>query len=214
VLANSELTELVQNLDSRSSFSALINNFVHTSLTFCLISMKIILIGPFLLYVQVRMVQTAVRLVLNVHVMPVIQGAMDMGPRLYESELQESMNFCVKLFNDTDPKEHDQVASKSGIGKELLDLTGPVVKQEVLERAIRVSGESSRNHLHNKLEDREESEGVDVTRNVLEKINARRVLHSEYTLHGLETEVINGLAVRLERGNLGLGSQGSSIVVA
>ncbi|KAF5341554.1 hypothetical protein D9758_012572 [Tetrapyrgos nigripes] len=168
---------------------------------------------------------------------PVIQGAMDMGPRLHESELQQSMDFCVKLFNDTDPRQHEQVASKSGIGKELLDITAPVVKKEVLERAVRVVGESLQTSQsppksvcdhscsavwidsttgEKSLNGREGSDGytdeveggekeaMDVARNVLEKINARRVLHSEYTLNGLETEIIDGLAVHLKRGNLGL----------
>jgi hypothetical protein len=44
------------------------------------------------------------------------------------------------------------------------------------------------------------------TRQVLCKINARRVIHSEHAgLHSMEEETLgNGLAVRLERGRLGL----------
>ncbi|THU87890.1 FAD/NAD(P)-binding domain-containing protein [Dendrothele bispora CBS 962.96] len=164
---------------------------------------------------------------------PVIQGSMDMGTRLYESELQNSMDFCVKLFNDTDPHEHDIIASNLnlnngssgkgpglvGIGKELLDLTAPIMDKSVLERAIKVAGGDTGN---TNIESdptaaqepntttatgnngNGESEEATLARNVLEKINARRVLHSEYTLSGLETEVIDGFGVSLERGNLGL----------
>lgn len=39
---------------------------------------------------------------------------------------------------------------------------------------------------------------------VLQKINARRVLHAEYAINNLETEPLDGLVVRLKRGNLGL----------
>jgi len=148
-----------------------------------------------------------------------------MGPRLYESELQNSMDFCVKLFNDTEPDEHDLVASSGDIGKELLDLTAPIVDRSVLERAIRVVGQdrtkvndngrdglrvgqtsapTASEEITSKHSVEQETEEMASARNVLEKINARRVLHSEYTLNGLETEVIDGLTVHLERGDLGL----------
>jgi hypothetical protein len=119
-----------------------------------------------------------------------------MGERLYESELQASLDFCLKLFSATSPESHDQLVANPKIGKELLDLTGPVVAPEALERALHVASES---------------EGVgkdcaeeDSTRMVLEKINSRRVLHQEYSLNGFEAETFNGFSIRLERGNLGL----------
>jgi flavine halogenase len=39
---------------------------------------------------------------------------------------------------------------------------------------------------------------------VLQKINARRVVHSEYGINNLESEPVDGFVVRLERGRLGL----------
>lgn len=39
---------------------------------------------------------------------------------------------------------------------------------------------------------------------VVNKINARRVVHSEYAINNLETENLNGFVVRLQQGNLGL----------
>ena len=42
------------------------------------------------------------------------------------------------------------------------------------------------------------------TKMVVNKINARRVVHSEYAINNLESEGLNGFVVRLEKGNLGL----------
>jgi hypothetical protein len=42
------------------------------------------------------------------------------------------------------------------------------------------------------------------TKMVVNKINARRVVHSEYAINNLESEDLNGFAVRLEKGKLGL----------
>jgi flavine halogenase len=42
------------------------------------------------------------------------------------------------------------------------------------------------------------------TKMVVNKINARRVVHSEYAINNLESEGLNGYVVRLEKGKLGL----------
>jgi len=42
------------------------------------------------------------------------------------------------------------------------------------------------------------------TKMVVNKINARRVVHSEYAINNLESEGLNGFVVRLEKGKLGL----------
>jgi hypothetical protein len=49
-----------------------------------------------------------------------------------------------------------------------------------------------------------DSEKAAETKMVLHKINARRVVHSEYGINNLESEPLNGLVVRLEKGRLGL----------
>jgi flavine halogenase len=49
-----------------------------------------------------------------------------------------------------------------------------------------------------------EAEKAIETQLVLHKINARRVVQSEYGINNLESEPLNGLVVRLERGKLGL----------
>ncbi|KAF9077887.1 hypothetical protein BDP27DRAFT_1207886 [Rhodocollybia butyracea] len=129
---------------------------------------------------------------------PIIQGNADMGVRLYEQELQDSLDFCVKLFSPTSPEEHEKLVANHKIGHELLDLTGPVMGMEDLEKALHVATEAGAN---------DEKENQAATRMVLEKINARRVLHPEYSVNGFESEAMNGFAIRLERGNLGLKKQ-------
>lgn len=140
----------------------------------------------------------------------VIQGASDMGATLSETELQKSLDFCVNLFNPTSPEQHDRVANQTEIGQALLDVTSPIVDPAVLEKALHVEHNPiskpplpppSRMRLTNR--DRSASE-VAETRMVLTKINARRVVHSEYAINNFESEPIAGYVVRLEQGRLGL----------
>ena len=49
-----------------------------------------------------------------------------------------------------------------------------------------------------------ESEKVQETQMVLQKVNARRVVHAEYAINNLESEPLDRFVVRLERGRLGL----------
>ncbi|PPQ62915.1 hypothetical protein CVT24_006155 [Panaeolus cyanescens] len=136
---------------------------------------------------------------------PVIQGASDMGARLSETELQRSLDFCVKLFNPTSPEQHERVSLRGDISQELLDVASPVVDPFVFEQALHASASS----------DGEESDSSQSsarstyiktleTKMVLDKINARRIIHNEYYINNLEIEQFDGLAVRLERGKLGL----------
>ena len=54
-------------------------------------------------------------------------------------------------------------------------------------------------------EAQEENEEVSEMKMVLDKVNARRVIHAEHGgLNGLESETIAGFVVRLVRGDLGL----------
>jgi hypothetical protein len=132
-----------------------------------------------------------------------------MGKLLSETELQKSLDFCVNLFNPTTPQQHDRVAAKAKISQSLLDVTAPIIDPIVLEKALHVEHKppsssappSSRIRLTNR--DRSASE-VAETRMVLNKINARRVVHAEYAINNLESEPIAGYVVRLEKGRLGL----------
>lgn len=132
---------------------------------------------------------------INTSTIKVIQGNAEMGERLYERELQASLDFCLKLFSATSPESHDQLVANPKIGKELLDLTAPIVAPEALERALHVASESDTGD--------ENCPEEESTRIMLEKINSRRVLHQEYNVNGFEAEAFNGFSIRLERGNLG-----------
>ena len=141
-----------------------------------------------------------------------------MGARLSETELQKSLDFCVKLFNPTTPEEHERLARSGQVAKELLDASGPVVDPCVF-KLLRVGesedpgeGDSSSESDPDSDLDSDDNhsfdsdcEKVKETRRVLDKINARRVVHSEYAIHNLELEPLeDGYVVRLERGKLGL----------
>jgi flavine halogenase len=179
-----------------------------------------------------------------------------MGARLSETELQNSLNFCVNLFNPTSPEQHERVAKVAGqIGEEFLDITAPVVDPKVLESVLRVEHRSrvksceikllgtrhgatlhvwtnsvstriakcfnnlvsgvsgTPNGFPGRLRADSESSGDETnsdcekaveTRMVLHKINARRVVHSEYSINNFEVESLGGFVARLEKGRLGL----------
>ncbi|KAG7090997.1 hypothetical protein E1B28_010064 [Marasmius oreades] len=128
---------------------------------------------------------------------PVIQGGADVGVRLYERELSECLDFCVKLFNPTSPEDHTRLREDQNVGPELLDLTAPVTDITVLENALRVPPSASTDI--SKVE-----EELAKTKDVLEKVNSRRVLQPEYSTTSFESEVLGGYRVRLKQGSLGL----------
>ncbi|KAJ7072617.1 FAD binding domain-containing protein [Mycena amicta] len=141
---------------------------------------------------------------------PVIQGASDMGKRLSENELQKSLDFCVNLFSPTSPEEHNRVAAQPHITQSLLDVAAPVIDPVVLEMAMHVgnappaSSAPPPSRKSATKRDRSASE-VAETRMVLQKINARRVVHAEYAaINNFESEPIGGYIARLEKGRLGL----------
>ncbi|KAL0955995.1 hypothetical protein HGRIS_002172 [Hohenbuehelia grisea] len=137
---------------------------------------------------------------------PVIQGASDMGARLSERELQKSLDFCVQLFNPTSPEQHKRILHREGESRQhLLDVTTPVIDPHLLDEILnigkyRMGGPHTGHHLPDTLDSKDD----DSTRLVAHKINARRVVHPEYAINNLESESLDGLVVRLERGDLGL----------
>jgi flavine halogenase len=134
-----------------------------------------------------------------------------MGTRLSETELQKSLDFCVNLFNPTSPEQHERLSCLGGVtGRDLLDVTIPIMDPTVLERALPVIITNS-NIKHSRDNDFDsdtkissDSETTSETRLVLNKVNARRIVHAEYEINNLESEHLGGFVVRLERGKLGL----------
>ncbi|KAL1723748.1 hypothetical protein EV715DRAFT_285814 [Schizophyllum commune] len=134
---------------------------------------------------------------------PVIQGGADIGIRLSEDELQRSLDFCANLFNPTTPEQHAELMLGGKIAKDLLDVNKAVVDRAVLNEALHVRDEK-RDDAQLGGNDGERSERRGETQLVLDKINARRVIQPEYAISNMENEGIDGYAVRLQRGNLGL----------
>jgi hypothetical protein len=125
-----------------------------------------------------------------------------MGARLSETELQKSLDFCVNLFNPTTPEQHECLSQCCDVAKELLDVAAPVVDPFIFERSLHVS-QASMGHTED-VANSSDSEKAAETRMILNKINARRVVHPEYAINNLETEPLDGYVVKLERGKLGL----------
>jgi len=129
----------------------------------------------------------------------VIQGAADMGIRLSEAELQNSLDFCKHFFNPTTHEDYEFVAKS--VGPELLDVDAPIVDPAALERVLAqkrvpMTGEKDAGDSSNPL-------GATETL-VLNQVNARRLIHHGIFMNNIESEPLNDYAVRLERGNLGL----------
>lgn len=116
-----------------------------------------------------------------------------MGARLSETELQKSLDFCVQLFNPTTPDEHERLARSGRVANELLDVSLPVVHPSVLGYHENADDDNT-----------SDSEKSLETQMVLDKINARRVVHAEYDINNFELEPLENYVVTLERGRLGL----------
>ena len=134
-----------------------------------------------------------------------------MGARLSEAELQKSLDFCVKLFNPTTPEEHERLARSGHVARELLDASGPFVDPSVFEylpigqSEDRLEVEAGTFRGSGECDSDSECEKAKEARRVLDKINARRLVHAEYAIHNLELEPLEqGYVVRLEKGRLGL----------
>ena len=159
-----------------------------------------------------------------------------MGHRLSENELQQALDFCGKLFAPTSPEEHHaaekllaerlegQAAEKPELettNLRFMDVCAPIIDQLTIENVVRgrlrsasdagdeVVPEFQSNAKH-PLADSGYGE-LDMRR-ILEKVNARRVIHSEHGngVGNFEDEPLGQLATgrgwvaRLERGKLGL----------
>lgn len=130
-----------------------------------------------------------------------------MGCRLSESELQQSLDFCINLFNPTSPEEHEAVGghlTSLGEGNELMDVTKPVVDPETLKHALKASAPSCASEIEGTKDIIANEDCESKSKMVLDKINARRLVHPEYIIHNMEAEELGGYVVRLDKGHLGL----------
>jgi flavine halogenase len=150
----------------------------------------------------------------------VIQGNADLGPRISESEVQNALDFCASLFNPfnqgvaNDLRKHlegldDDQFSSHGVEKSaLMDVTAPLLPAKEVQNIAR--DPSFLPALENGSVEEAETE----VQRILERINARRLIHREHSgLHSLEEETLGagpGYSIRLECGRLGL-MQGKAV---
>ncbi|TFY79281.1 hypothetical protein EWM64_g4732 [Hericium alpestre] len=169
------------------------------------------------------------------HLRPLIQGSADVGLRLFETEVQQALDFCSDMFR-TAPEDRavvqrvlnqlseDQAAAvnatsngdtrpeatANGLGedgplKAGLDVHAPIMPLAALDDLARRVHEKSQGSESSSLRLAQEE-----ARQALAYINARRVVHKDHdSLHNLEEEELLGLVMRLEVGNLGLERTGT-----
>jgi hypothetical protein len=147
----------------------------------------------------------------------VIQGNADLGPRLSESEVQNALDFCVGLFNPDNPdlagklRKHlesldDDQFSAHGVEKRaLLDVNAPPLPVKDIRHIARIPT------FLPALENGSEVDAEAEVQRILEKMNARRLIHREHGgLHSLEEESLGaGYRLRMECGRLGLVQDGA-----
>lgn len=114
--------------------------------------------------------------------------------KLLEGELQSALDFCSGFFRPTSPEQRAYVV-RCGLSGDFFDIAAPLVDPKKIDEAL-ASAKSEPS-------DDNFARDSDV-RLVAQQVNARRVLHGEFTVNNLEAEEINGYVVRLERGSLGL----------
>lgn len=108
----------------------------------------------------------------------VIQGASEVGARLSENEVQESLDFCFAALNAPASDDDDTEVSSPALDTVGMSTKGPEVPAKEKE------GDSEA-----------KSNGVG---------QMREMLRGEFKINGLEAEGLDGYAIRLEKGSLGL----------
>lgn len=154
-----------------------------------------------------------------------------MGCRLSEDELQHTLDFCGKLFAPTSPEEHhaaEMLLAERFEGKttnkddletanlRFLDIRAPIINPQIIESVARGQPRSASDTGGEVAPDFQSNAknplGELDMRRILEKVNARRVIQSEYGngVSNFEDEPLGhpatggGWVARLERGKLGL----------
>jgi hypothetical protein len=130
----------------------------------------------------------------------VLQGASDMGQRLSETELQKSLDFCANVFTPVTPEQEQRDAERARISKELLEKT-ETVTPSLLEDAMKVQNGTVQQD--GEMAAPAEAVAADQTEGI-PKSDARHVMRDEFTMNSFESETLNGYAVRLAKGKLGL----------
>ena len=113
----------------------------------------------------------------------VIQGTVDVGSKISQSELTEVLNFCAAAFDHTQPEEKEHILRKFAFNR------------------VNMIGDN----LRKSADEYEDSHSLEELR-VLTHIRARDAMDTRTTfdLDNFSTDIINGMRVNLQRGELGL----------
>jgi len=156
-----------------------------------------------------------------------------MGHRLSEDEVQQALDFCGKLFAPTSPDEHraaerllterlkEQATDSPNpetANLRFLDVHAPIIDPQIIDTVVREQFASTPRPASGVGDAAPKNPVADVERGewdmktILEKVNARRAIHSEHGngVHNFEDEPLGqsgtdrGWVARLDRGRLGL----------
>ena len=162
-----------------------------------------------------------------------------MGHRLSEDEVQQALNFCGKLFAPTSPDEHraaERLLNERLKGQAIdspdaetanlrfLDVRTPIIDPQIIDTIVRGQftptprlaldvGDAAPDFQSNAKNPAVDSGcGEWDMKTILEKVNARRAIHSEHGngVHNFEDESFGqsgtdgGWVARLDKGRLGL----------
>jgi flavine halogenase len=123
-----------------------------------------------------------------------------MGKRLSETELQKSLDFCANVFTPVTPEQEQRDAERARVSKELLEKT-ETATPSLLEDAMKVQNGVVQQD--GEMAAPAEAVAADQTEGI-PKSDARHVIKDEFTMNSFESETLNGYAVRLAKGKLGL----------
>ncbi|KAF8829405.1 hypothetical protein HHX47_DHR3000952 [Lentinula edodes] len=115
----------------------------------------------------------------------------------------------------TRPEEHKEVEGRLaclGRYRELMDVAKPLVDPKSFEDVLKVTPTECSARSTGCKETEANTYSESKPRMVLDKINARRLVHPEYAINNLEAEELLGCAIRLEKGRLGLHIQSTLLL--
>ena len=139
--------------------------------------------------------------------MIVIQGTADVSNadgKLSQNELNKTLDFCAHAFEPTLPEDRQTVLEKlNGL---TIDHKPSSISCPISANANGAPGANGHAPVKDKESDTFNTSLTAEEQRILAHIRARRMMRTEDTMNiaSFSTDVIDGLAARLERGRLGL----------
>lgn len=111
-----------------------------------------------------------------------IFGSSDTTPHLSDVALNEALDFCVRMFEPLEGNNEEAIIER--IQPSLLSIGAPVTGPADWERAV--------------------GPGDQDAKTILGRKNALKIFKNDVTTKTFAADAVDGYAVRLERGSLGL----------